>query len=96
MTGGQASISSDILARYAADAANQVEGVRALAGRRSVRIDEAADGVVRVELHVAVDWGYPIGDLGRAVQDRVGEYLGRMADLAPASVDVVVDEVGSR
>jgi len=95
MTGGQASISSDILARYAADAANEVEGVRALAGRRSVRIDEA-EGVVRVELHVGVDWGYPIGDVGRAVQDRVGEYLGRMADLAPASVDVVVDEVGPR
>ena len=67
--------------------------MRALAGRRSVKIEDA-NGVVRVELHVAVDWGHPIADVGRAVQRRVGEYLGRMADLAPASVDVVVDEVG--
>ena len=93
MTGGQASISANILARYAADAANEVDGVRALVGRRSVRIEDEG-GTVRVELHVAVDWGYAIGDVGRAVQDRVGEYLGQMADLAPASVDVVVDEVG--
>jgi uncharacterized alkaline shock family protein YloU len=93
MTGGQASISSDILARYAADAANEVDGVRALVGRRSVRIEEG-DGALRVELHVSVDWGARIPDVGREVQERVREYLGRMADLSPASVDVVVDEVG--
>jgi len=57
MTEGQASISAGILARYAADAASDVEGVRGLAVR-------------------------------------VLEYLGRMADVDPASVDVVVDEVG--
>ena len=28
------------------------------------------------------------------MQDRVREYLGRMTDLAPATVDVVVDEIG--
>ena len=93
MTGGQASISSDILARYAADAANEVDGVRELVGRRSVRIENGDDGV-RVELHVAVEWGSCISTVGRAVQDRVAEYLERMADLAPAAVDVVVDEVG--
>ena len=36
---GQASISAEILARYAADAASEVEGVRALAGRRGVKIE---------------------------------------------------------
>ena len=34
----QATIATDILARYAADAAREVEGVRAIAGRRGVRI----------------------------------------------------------
>ena len=92
MTGGHASISSDILARYAADAANEVAGVRPLGGRRSVRIADVG-GVVRVELHVSVDWGVAIAEAGRSVQERVGEYLGRMADLDPASVDVVIDEV---
>ena len=31
--------------------------------------------------------------LGRAVQARVREYLSNMADLEPASVDVVVDGI---
>ncbi len=50
---GQASISTDILARYAADAARGVSGVRGLAAspimrRRGVRIAENGAGV-RVE-----------------------------------------------
>ena len=93
MTEGQASISTDILARYAGDAAKEVEGVRSIAGRRGVRIEEA-DGGVRVELHLAVDWGAPLPQVGRLVQTRVREYLGRMADVRPAVVDVVVEEVG--
>jgi uncharacterized alkaline shock family protein YloU len=93
MTDGQASISAGILARYAADAASDVEGVRGLAGRRGVKI-ENADGAVRVELHLVVDWGASMPEVGRTVQSRVHEYLGRMADIDPAIVDVVVDEVG--
>ena len=32
--------------------------------------------------------------IGGAVQTRVAEYLGRMADLSPAKVDVIVDDIG--
>lgn len=95
---GQASISTDILARYAADAACEVEGVRGLAesplpGRRGVKVS-AGDGGVRVELHLAVEWGASIPELGRGVQERVREYLTSMADAEPAVVDVIVDEIG--
>lgn len=90
---GQASISAEILARYAADAASEVEGVRSLAGRRGVKIEDA-DSALRVELHLAVDWGASLPGVGQTVQQRVREYLGRMADVEPAAVDVVVDEVG--
>ena len=96
---GQATISADILASYAADAAREVPGVRGfvespLPGRRGgVRINEE-DGRIRVELHLAVDWGASIPELGLLVQARVREYLGRMADVDPTAVDVVVDEVG--
>jgi uncharacterized alkaline shock family protein YloU len=93
VTEGQASISADILARYAGDAALEVEGVRRLAGRRGVKI-EGDEGAVRVELHLVVEWGASIPDVGRTVQQRVAEYLGRMADVEPESVEVVVDEVG--
>ena len=46
------------------------------------------------ELHLVVDWGASIPELGQSVQERVREYLGRMADVDPSTVDVVVDEVG--
>jgi len=94
MTEGQASISTEILARYAADAASEIEGVRSLAGRRGVKVAEE-EGVVSVELHLVVEWGASIPTIGRSVQARVREYLGRMADVEPHVVDVTVDEVGS-
>jgi len=90
---GQASISADILARYAADAAIEVEGVRALAGRHGVKV-EGENRSLRVELHLEVEWGAAIPDLGRDVQKRVGEYLAQMADVEPAEVEVVVDQIG--
>jgi uncharacterized alkaline shock family protein YloU len=97
---GQASISPDILARYAADAAREVSGVRGvsespLPGRRGVRV-ATDDGAVRVELHLAVDWGASIPRLGREVQARVREYLTSMAEVEPAAVDVTIDEIGPR
>ncbi len=96
---GQASISSDILARYAADAAQEVEGVHGLAesplpGRRGVKV-VTSDADLRVELHVAVDWGASIPDVGRRVQERVREYLASMADVEPTVVDVIVDEIAA-
>jgi uncharacterized alkaline shock family protein YloU len=99
VTSGRASISADILARYASDAARDVDGVRGLVEshlhrHRGARVSDE-DGVVRVELHVSVDWGASIPDVGRAIQGRVREYLSRMADVEPAAVDVVVEQVGA-
>jgi uncharacterized alkaline shock family protein YloU len=48
---------------------------------------------VTVELRLAVEWGASIPALGREVQQRVREYLKRMADVDAERVDVVVDEV---
>jgi uncharacterized alkaline shock family protein YloU len=96
---GHATISSDVLASYAADAAREVPGVVGLVEshlprHRGVRIAED-DGRLTVELHLAVDWGASIPELGMAVQRRVAQYLERMADVEPASVDVVVDEIAA-
>ena len=87
----QATIATDILARYAADAAREVEGVRAIAGRRGVRI--SGKDAIRIEIHVVVARGVSVPALGRAVQARVREYLSSMADVEPASVDIVVDAI---
>lgn len=93
-----ATISSDILASYAADAAREVEGVRglvesALHRHKGVRISDD-DGRVRVELHLAVEWGASIPEVGREVQQRVAAYLEHMAKVDPEAVDVIVDEIG--
>jgi uncharacterized alkaline shock family protein YloU len=93
MTDGTALISSGILRNYAADAALEVDGVRELVGRKSIRV-ELDHGQVRVELHLQVDWGAPIPEVGRTVQTRVREYLVRMAALEARAVDVVIDEIG--
>jgi uncharacterized alkaline shock family protein YloU len=97
--GGHASISADVLARYAGDAALEVEGVRGLVEshlprHRPVRISVADDQTVSVEVHLALEWGASFPEVGRGVQDRVGDYLARMADLRPARVEVVVGEIG--
>jgi uncharacterized alkaline shock family protein YloU len=89
---GQASISTEILARYAGDAAREIDGVRDLHGRHAVKVDED----LRVEVHLAVEWGASIPTVGKDVQARVREYLLRMADVEPAAVEVVVDEIASR
>jgi uncharacterized alkaline shock family protein YloU len=91
-------ISSDILASYAADAAREVEGVRglvesAIPRHKGVRISEE-DGRVRVELHLAVEWGCSVPDVGREVHQRVTAYLARMAKVSRVAVDVIIDEVG--
>ncbi|MEN3311902.1 MAG: Asp23 family, cell envelope-related function [Actinomycetota bacterium] len=95
---GRASITSEILASYAADAAREVAGVRGfvestLHRHRGVRVLEA-DGSVRVELHVAIEWGASIPEVGREVQRQVAAYLERMAKVEPEAVNVIVDEIG--
>lgn len=95
---GHSVISTDVVARYAADAALELEGVRKLVeGSRprhhGVRVTESG-GVLALELHVALEWGASAPAVGIAVQQRVAEYLGRMTDLETASVDVVVEDFG--
>ena len=92
---GQASISMEILGRYAGDAAREIGGVRELHGRHAVKVEQS-DGELRVEVHLTLEWGASIPEVGKGVQDRVREYLLHMADVEPAAVEVVVDEIGPR
>ena len=93
---GRSLISLDILASYAADAAREVPGVHGLVGSALHRHDGVKvtreDGRVGVELRLALDWDASAPAVGAAVQSRVGDYLVRMADVRPDTIDVVVDE----
>ncbi len=94
---GHASISAEVLSRYAADAALAVDGVRglvdrALPYRRGVKLDEEG-GHVTVELRLAVEWGASIPQSAAKFNNACASTCGRMADVDAARVDVVIDEV---
>lgn len=96
---GHSSISTEVLASYAVDAACEVDGVRAvvegaLPRHRGVKVSHEGAGV-SLELHLALRFGASAPEVGVAVQERVASYLRRMADVTPVSVDVVVDEVAA-
>jgi uncharacterized alkaline shock family protein YloU len=88
---GHSVISPEVVARYARDAATEVARVaRIVEGvRKGVRVDGG-----RIELHLAVEWGASIPEVGATVQRHVADYLERMTDVRPAIVDVVVEEIG--
>jgi uncharacterized alkaline shock family protein YloU len=83
-------ISPDVVARYAADAAREVDGVTGIVEgvRKGIRVEDGA-----IELHLALRWGVSIPEVGAAVQMRVADYLERMADARPSVVNVVIEEV---
>lgn len=86
-----------MLARYAADAATEVDGVRGLVSDRlrrhgGVRVKD--DDEVAIEVHLEVEAGVAMPNVGREVQQRISEYLERMTGTAPATVDVVIHGVG--
>ena len=84
---GHSVISPDVLARYALDAAAEVRGVHPK-HRRGAKVNGS-----EVEVHLVVDFGASIPNVAAEVQERVADYLLRMADLRPSAVTVVVDDV---
>ena len=96
---GHALISPDVLARYAADAARDVEGVSVVSepglARPHASSVRGEEGEFAVQVHVRLEWGRSAPAVGAAVQESVKDYLERMAAVRPSSVDVVVDGIGS-
>jgi uncharacterized alkaline shock family protein YloU len=83
-------VSPDVVARYAADAAREVDGVAGIVEgvRKGIRVEGG-----EIELHLALRWGVSFPAVGAAVQAHVADYLERMADARPAAVNVVIEEV---
>lgn len=93
----QALISPEVLARYAADAAREVEGVRRvitghLRRQPGVRVRVGEDGV-HVQVPVVLEYGAAIAPVAREVQRRVRRYLKVMTDVELAAVEVVVAQI---
>jgi uncharacterized alkaline shock family protein YloU len=93
---GTASVATDVLARYAADAVREVEGVAGLVEGRLPRqgaVRVVVEDGVTVELHLELAAGASAQEVGAEVQRRVADYLERMAGARPQAVDVIVDEI---
>ena len=90
---GQSVISPDVVARYAADAAREVEGVAHVSfpSRRARRADDD-----HVALVLVVGRGVIIPDVVAEVQRRASDYLERMTGRRPKGVDVRVTAVDAR
>jgi uncharacterized alkaline shock family protein YloU len=92
-------ISRDVLARYAADAAREVAGVAGLAesshGRSKAVAVSGDEDTLAIAMVLALEWGRSAAEVAVEVQRRVSEYLARMANVTPASVDVVFDTVSA-
>ncbi|HZQ15562.1 MAG TPA: Asp23/Gls24 family envelope stress response protein [Gaiellaceae bacterium] len=84
---GHSVISPDVLARYAVDAAAEVPGVHPTK-RGAARVSGG-----EVEVRLVVDFGATIPSVAAEVQRRVVDYLQRMADVTPTTVDVLVEDV---
>ena len=87
---GHSVVSPEVVARYARDAACEVPGVAGVVDgvRKGVRLD--GGGIV---LHLALDEGVSIPEVGASVQRGVADYLERMTEARPTTVDVVVEEL---
>ena len=93
---GTASVATDVLASYAADAAQEVEGVVGLVEGRLPRqgaVRVVVEDGVSVELHLELAAGASAPEVGADVQRRVADYLERMAGARPRAVDVVIDQI---
>lgn len=86
-------ISNEVLARYAGDAALEVEGVSGLA--RDAAGISGVEGRFDIDVHVELAWGAGAEGVAREVQQRVAEYIERMANVTVGSVHVVVERVGA-
>jgi uncharacterized alkaline shock family protein YloU len=85
-------IAPDVLGRYAADAACAVDGVAGLFDGKPVRVTGDED-TLAVAFALELEWGRNAADVAREVQKRVSDYLAEMANVTPASVDVVFHSV---
>jgi uncharacterized alkaline shock family protein YloU len=92
-------ISADVLARYAGDAAREVDGVAGLADgalHRGKAVEVTGDeDTLTVGLSLELAWGRSSAEVASEVQKRVSEYLAKMAGMTPAAVDVVFDAVSA-
>ena len=102
---GRVSISREAIAQIVGRAVAECYGVVGMAGRgpaaklpwrdratQGVEVT-SVDGGVRIDLHVVVEYGLNLAEVGNSVRARVGYEVERLTKLTVAAVEVHIDDV---
>ncbi|MFC2082011.1 Asp23/Gls24 family envelope stress response protein [Candidatus Bipolaricaulota bacterium] len=104
---GRITIAEDVISSIARIAAEKVDGIAqssggAAGGLRSIFggediapniKTELSEDTVRVELRIAVEYGYPVHEVAQGVQQNVQSDIEKMAGVTVSSIDVYVKKV---
>jgi len=104
---GRITIAEDVIASIARIGAEKVDGIARSVGGSASGLKsifggedlapnikaELAEGTVRLELRIAVEYGYPVHEVAQGVQQNVQTDVERLAGVAVSSVDVFVKKV---
>jgi uncharacterized alkaline shock family protein YloU len=104
---GRITIAEDVIASIARIGAEKVDGIAHSSGGSAGGLRnifggedlapnikaELAEGSVRLELRIAVEYGYPVHEVASGVQQNVQADVERLAGVAVSSVDVYVKKV---
>lgn len=102
-------VAEEVVARYVAETARRIEGIRELLGSalqelsdkvrrvpsKGVVVREAGPGAIEIDVHVRVAWGVCIPDLARTVQEEVTRTVESLLDLDVTRVVLYVDEIAA-
>lgn len=104
---GRITIAEDVIASIARIGAEKVDGIARSTGGGSGGLmsifggedlapsikAELSEGTVRLELRIAVEYGYPVHEVAGGVQQNVQQDVERLAGVTVSSVDVYVKKV---
>jgi uncharacterized alkaline shock family protein YloU len=89
---GSTTVTAAALSRLVARAAQSVDGTRVGRPKRAVELAHG-DGHVSVSLELSADYGVPLPELARSVQERVADAVARVSGLEVDRVDIEIQEV---
>ena len=104
---GRITIAEDVIASIARIAAEKVDGIaqssggvggglRSIFGGEDIAPNiktELTEDTARVELRIAVEYGYPVHEVAQGVQQNVQSDIEKMAGITVSSIDVYVKKV---
>ena len=101
---GTISVTSEAIAQIVGHVAAESYGIVGMAGRRFPRLpgrDKLTDGIevnprdggVEIDLHVVVEYGLNLAEVGTTIRSRVAYEVTRLTGLRVAAVEVHIDDV---